>query len=136
MQFRGDDGVSLSIVRDDHPALPLIRGDSPNSLQASWFGTLLASVCLLFIPWSLVCVCKRESLFIRSMEVPGFHGSDADSPHLRSPLFVEGERNRPYLVLVWRSPPNRNGRRGGLARPAQGLGPDNASNRPSSASPP
>ena len=46
----------------------LIRGDILNSLQANWVGTLLASVCLLFIPWSLVCVWKRESLFIRSME--------------------------------------------------------------------
>ncbi len=46
----------------------LIRGDVLNSLRANWVGTMLAGVCLLFIPWSLACFWKRQTVFIRSLE--------------------------------------------------------------------
>ncbi len=46
----------------------LIRGDILASLRANWVGTLLAGACLLFLPWSLLSVWKRQSLFFRSME--------------------------------------------------------------------
>jgi hypothetical protein len=46
----------------------LIRGDVWNSMRANCVGTLLASFCLLLIPWSLVSVCLGRPLFIRSIE--------------------------------------------------------------------
>jgi hypothetical protein len=46
----------------------LVRGDVLNSLRANWVGTLLAGLCLLFIPWSLVSVWKRRTVFVRSVE--------------------------------------------------------------------
>lgn len=46
----------------------LVRGDILNSLRANWVGSLLALMGLLFIPWSLVSVCKRRTIFIRSLE--------------------------------------------------------------------
>jgi hypothetical protein len=46
----------------------LIRGDLGNSLRANAVGTLLAAVCLAFIPWSLVCVLGKRFFFIASTE--------------------------------------------------------------------
>jgi hypothetical protein len=46
----------------------LIRGDVWNSMRANFVGTLLASVCLLFIPWSLASVWLGRPVFITSME--------------------------------------------------------------------
>jgi uncharacterized protein DUF2752 len=47
----------------------LVRGDLWNSLRANAVGTLLALVCLAFVPWSAACVVWKRSLFIRSMEL-------------------------------------------------------------------
>jgi phosphotransferase system glucose/maltose/N-acetylglucosamine-specific IIC component len=46
----------------------LVRGDLMNSLRANAVGTLLAIVCLAYIPWSLACVVAKRSLFIGSMD--------------------------------------------------------------------
>lgn len=46
----------------------LIRGDVISSLRANWAGTLLATFCLLFIPWSLASVYRKQPLFILSIE--------------------------------------------------------------------
>jgi Protein of unknown function (DUF2752) len=46
----------------------LMHGDPWNSLKANAVGTLMALVCLLFIPWSLVCVFQKRTFFIRSIE--------------------------------------------------------------------
>lgn len=46
----------------------LVRGDVLNSLRANAVGTILAAVCLAFIPWSLACVVLKRRLFIASME--------------------------------------------------------------------
>jgi hypothetical protein len=46
----------------------LMHGDPWNSLKANAVGTLLAVVCLLFIPWSLACVFCKRTVFIRSIE--------------------------------------------------------------------
>jgi hypothetical protein len=46
----------------------LVRGDIVNSLRANAVGTLLALVCLAYIPWSLFSVVRKRALFIASME--------------------------------------------------------------------
>jgi phosphotransferase system glucose/maltose/N-acetylglucosamine-specific IIC component len=46
----------------------LIRGDVGNSLRANFVGTLLAAICLAYIPWSLLCVVRKRTLFIASMD--------------------------------------------------------------------
>jgi hypothetical protein len=46
----------------------LIRGDVLNSLRANAVGTLLAAVCLLFIPWGLASAVAQRTLFVRSVE--------------------------------------------------------------------
>jgi hypothetical protein len=47
----------------------LIRGDVWNSLRANCAGTILATLCLLFVPWSLVSVWLGRPLFIVSVEL-------------------------------------------------------------------
>src|SRR5262249_10338372 len=42
----------------------LMRGDVTNSLRANAVGTLLAIVCLVFIPWSLTCALIGRPLVI------------------------------------------------------------------------
>jgi hypothetical protein len=46
----------------------LIRGDMVNSLRANWVGTGLGMFCLALIPWALVSVVRRQSLFVRSLD--------------------------------------------------------------------
>jgi hypothetical protein len=46
----------------------LVRGDVMNSLRANAVGTLLAVFCLLLIPWCLVSVVRKRTLFVYSME--------------------------------------------------------------------
>lgn len=46
----------------------LMHGDVWNSLKANFVGTLLASFCLLFIPWGLACVVAGRTYFVVSLE--------------------------------------------------------------------
>jgi hypothetical protein len=46
----------------------LIHGDVVNSLRANAVGTLLASFCLLLIPWCLVSAFLARPLFIVAIE--------------------------------------------------------------------
>lgn len=46
----------------------LIHGDPINSLRANWVGTLLATLGLIFIPWSLACIRYRQTYWIRSID--------------------------------------------------------------------
>jgi hypothetical protein len=46
----------------------LVRGDVVNSLRANWVGTLLASFCILLIPWAAGSIVRGQPLFIRSLE--------------------------------------------------------------------
>jgi hypothetical protein len=46
----------------------LMHGDLWNSLRANAVGTLLAIVCLAFIPWSLVSIVCKRLLFIGAPE--------------------------------------------------------------------
>jgi hypothetical protein len=46
----------------------LMRGDLLGSLRANWVGTLLALGGLLYVPWSLACVCLRRTVYIESLE--------------------------------------------------------------------
>lgn len=46
----------------------LMHGDLVNSLRANAVGTLLASFCLLLIPWSVGSAIQNRPLFIVSME--------------------------------------------------------------------
>jgi hypothetical protein len=46
----------------------LLHGDPVHSLEANSVGTLLASFCLLVIPWALASVVKRRALFLPSLE--------------------------------------------------------------------
>jgi hypothetical protein len=46
----------------------LVRGDVVNSARANVVGTLLAALCLAYIPWSLASVVWKRPLFIVSME--------------------------------------------------------------------
>jgi Protein of unknown function (DUF2752) len=46
----------------------LVRGDVWHSVQANSAGTMLATVCLLAIPWSLASLWKQRLLYVRSFE--------------------------------------------------------------------
>lgn len=46
----------------------LVRGDMTNSLKANWVGTLLASFCLVLIPWAVASVIRGRALLVRSLE--------------------------------------------------------------------
>jgi hypothetical protein len=46
----------------------LMRGDVANSARANWVGTVLATFCLLVIPWAAASVLLGRALFIRSLE--------------------------------------------------------------------
>jgi hypothetical protein len=46
----------------------LVRGDVWNSLRANAVGTVLASFCLLLIPWSAASVLKGRTLFVVSLD--------------------------------------------------------------------
>jgi hypothetical protein len=46
----------------------LMHGDVIGSLRANTVGTLLAVFCLLFIPWGIISVVRRQPLFVRSLE--------------------------------------------------------------------
>ena len=46
----------------------LVRGDVWHSVQANFAGTLLATVCLVAIPWSLASLWKQRLLFVHSFE--------------------------------------------------------------------
>ena len=46
----------------------LMHGDLVNSLKANAAGTLLAIVCLAYIPWALVCAALGRRLLIQSFE--------------------------------------------------------------------
>lgn len=46
----------------------LVRGDLVHSLQANAVGTLLALVCLAYIPWSIASIICKRTLLIRSLE--------------------------------------------------------------------
>jgi hypothetical protein len=50
----------------------LIHGDVWNSLQANFAGTVLASLGLFYVPWSIACVWKGRFLFIDSVELTLF----------------------------------------------------------------
>jgi hypothetical protein len=45
-----------------------MHGDVWNSLRANAVGTLLASFCLLLIPWNVVCAIRGRTYFIASIE--------------------------------------------------------------------
>lgn len=46
----------------------LMHGDLVNSLRANAAGTLLAILCLAYIPWALLCAVLGRRLLIRSFE--------------------------------------------------------------------
>lgn len=46
----------------------LVRGDVRSSLGANWVGTLLATFCLLFIPWAMLGVVRGRTPFLQSLE--------------------------------------------------------------------
>jgi hypothetical protein len=45
-----------------------VRGDLGGSARANWVGTILATFCLLLIPWCCVSVYRGRPLLIRSLE--------------------------------------------------------------------
>jgi len=45
-----------------------IRGDIVNSMRANFVGTILAAVCLAFIPWSLASALRARYYWIVSLE--------------------------------------------------------------------
>ncbi len=47
-----------------------IRGDVWHSLKANWVGTILATFCLLMIPWCIGSVYLGRPLFVRGIELP------------------------------------------------------------------
>jgi hypothetical protein len=47
----------------------LVHGNPVNSMRANWVGTMLATFCLLFIPWSVASVIRKRALFIDSIEI-------------------------------------------------------------------
>jgi hypothetical protein len=47
-----------------------VRGDLWNSMKANWVGTLLATFCLLLIPWCFASTYLGRPVFIRSIELP------------------------------------------------------------------
>lgn len=46
----------------------LMHGDLANSLRANAVGTILASFCVILIPWCLVCGIKGRPYFVLSLE--------------------------------------------------------------------
>jgi hypothetical protein len=46
----------------------LIRGDVVNSARANFVGTLLATVCLAFIPWAVASAWRARYFWIESLE--------------------------------------------------------------------
>jgi hypothetical protein len=46
----------------------LMHGDLLNSLRANAVGTLLAVVCLAYIPWALLCAARGRRYLIMSLE--------------------------------------------------------------------
>jgi Protein of unknown function (DUF2752) len=46
----------------------LMHGDLVNSLRANAAGTLLAILCLAYIPWALLCAARGRRLVIQSFE--------------------------------------------------------------------
>jgi hypothetical protein len=46
----------------------LMHGDLVNSLRANAAGTVLAVLCLAYIPWALLCAVLGRKLLIRSIE--------------------------------------------------------------------
>jgi hypothetical protein len=50
----------------------LIHGDVWNSMKANFAGTILCSIGLFYVPWSLCCVWKGRFLLIRSIELTLF----------------------------------------------------------------
>lgn len=46
----------------------LVRGDVASSLRANWVGTLLASFCLVFIPWAVLTIVRGRPVLVRSLE--------------------------------------------------------------------
>jgi hypothetical protein len=55
----------------------LVHGDVWNSLRANFAGTALATLGLLYIPWSLASAWRGRFLFIRSLEMTLFRLSVA-----------------------------------------------------------
>ena len=50
----------------------LIRGDVWNSARANFAGTLLASLGIVFVPWSLASVWKGRTLYVRAIDQAAF----------------------------------------------------------------
>ncbi len=46
----------------------LVRGDIYNSMRANFAGTALAIMCLLYVPWALVCAVRGKLLWVVSLE--------------------------------------------------------------------
>jgi len=46
----------------------LVRGDVPNSLRANCVGTLLATFCLVLVPYSLVSAYRGRYLLLLSLD--------------------------------------------------------------------
>jgi hypothetical protein len=55
----------------------LIHGDVWNSLRANYAGTALASLGLLFLPWSFVSAWRGRLMFVQSLEMTLFRLSIA-----------------------------------------------------------
>ncbi len=55
----------------------LIHGDVLNSLRANYAGTVLASLGLLYLPWSLASAWRGKFMFVRSLEMTLFRLSIA-----------------------------------------------------------
>ena len=71
----------------------LIHGDLLNSLRANFAGTLLASIGLLYLPWSISSVLRGRWVWIR----------DIEGTLLRLVvLFVAAMLTRWVTVLAWR----------------------------------
>jgi hypothetical protein len=51
-----------------------VRGDVVNSLRANFAGTILATVCLIAIPWALASALRSRYYWIKSLEwlIPRF----------------------------------------------------------------
>jgi hypothetical protein len=45
-----------------------VRGDLVHSALANWVGTLLALVCLAFIPWGFVCAVRGRLVLFRRID--------------------------------------------------------------------
>ena len=46
----------------------LVRGDLWNSVRANWVGTILAVVCLAYIPWGIYCAVRGRPLWFANLE--------------------------------------------------------------------